>query len=84
MIGWEPRQTGLWHLSRGKAATSLCGVLVAGIGRYVQRDPHKIDHYEGTRCPTCWMEWKLLGAASYAKQDQHEASRSPSTRREGE
>jgi hypothetical protein len=76
VIGWEPRKgvPGPWHLSLYTEVSSLCGTRVAGIERYVKRDPHKIDKYHGDSCPRCWMEWRLFTAASHARQDQWEAS----------
>jgi hypothetical protein len=76
MIGWQPRRgvPGPWHLSVYGEVSSLCRTRVAGIERYVKRDPHKIDDYQGERCPACWQEWRLRTAASYARQDQHEAT----------
>jgi len=77
MIGWEPRLgvDGPWHLTHAHGEfSSLCGVRVEGIERYVKRDPHKIDKYGGERCPTCWQEWRMETGASYARQDQHEAA----------
>lgn len=75
MTGWEPRLgvEGPWHLTFADDVSSLCGVRVQGVERYVKRDPHKIDKYGGTRCRSCWMEWKTITAASYARQDQAEA-----------
>lgn len=79
MIAWQPclHVDGPWHLSRTDdyPAVSLCGVRVAGVERYVKRDPHKIDDYKGERCKPCWQEWRLQTAASYASQDQWEAQR---------
>lgn len=74
MIGCEPREGGPWHLTDARwRVVSLCGAFVSD--RYVKRDPHKIDHRGGERCPTCWMEWRLQYAASLARQDQHLASK---------
>lgn len=82
MIAWAPRKgvAGPWHvlLQDGQyPAMSLCGVRVQGVERYVKRDPHKIDDYRGERCKPCWREWRMMTAASYAKQDQHEAGAFP-------
>lgn len=80
MIGWAPRMGydrllgREWHLSDHVSGVSLCGIAVAGIGRYVKRDPHKVDHHKGVRCPTCWREWGLLTGASFAAQHQDEAA----------
>lgn len=73
MSGWEPREGvgGPWHLTFGKEFSSLCGVRVEGVERYVRRDPHKIDKYGGERCEPCWQEWRMMTAASLARQDQH-------------
>jgi hypothetical protein len=77
VIGWQPRLgvDGPWHLSLTDdyPAVSLCRVRVAGVERYVKRDPHKIDDHKGKRCDQCWAEWRMLTASSYARQDQHEA-----------
>ena len=75
MIAWQPRRGygTTWHLTHLNEAVSICGVAVAGVHRYVKRDSHKIDDYKGERCPTCWAEWRMETAASYARQDQHEA-----------
>jgi hypothetical protein len=78
MIAWQPRLgvDGPWHLTAHRDDfSSLCGVRVEGIERYVKRDPHKIDHHKGDRCSNCWTEWGLLTAASYARQDQWEAAK---------
>lgn len=86
MIGWAPRKHVMddtWHLTHDLhdyPAVSLCGVRVQGIDRYVKRDPHRIDDYGGVCCPTCWREWRMLSAASHAKQDQHEAAAFPRQR----
>lgn len=78
MIAWEPRinPEGPWHLTDRRAAnTSICGIQVKGYRGYSQRNPHKIDDYGGQRCPTCWNEWQLRTAASYARQEQDEAAK---------
>lgn len=78
MIGWQPRLgvEGPWHLSLTDdyPAVSLCGIRVGGVERYVKRDPHKIEDYRGDLCPKCQREWRMMTAASFAKQDQHEAA----------
>lgn len=76
MIGWEPREgvPGPWHLSGWHDFSSLCGVRVEGVERYVKRDPHRIGDYGGSRCAACWTEWGLRTAASYARMDQHFAA----------
>lgn len=72
MIAWEPRDGGKWHLKpESESYLSLCGVRVAGLGRFTQRDPHKIDKNSGEQCPKCWTEWRLRTGASLARQDQH-------------
>lgn len=79
MIGWQPRLDvpGPWHLTESTKPvpfSSLCGTRVSGIERYVKRDPHKIDDYNGERCPRCWSEWRLRTGASLAVQDQRMAA----------
>jgi len=72
VIALEPPEGGPWHLAtERRPLISLCGVAVHGC---TQRDPHKLDHYYSAQpCPACWSEWRLRTAASFARQDQHEA-----------
>lgn len=76
MIGWEPCLgfEGPWHVSVHHTDTSLCGIRVAKVDRYVKRDPHRVEDYGGARCRKCWTEWGLMTAASYARQAQDEAA----------
>ncbi len=74
MIGWHRAklEEDTWHLTSPDWATvTLCDVVIAQ--GYVQRDPHKVDQYGGTKCRKCWTEWRLRDAASLAHQDQAEA-----------
>lgn len=78
MIAWQPHHgvPGPWHLTDSRdAVSSLCKTRVQGIERYIRRDPHKIDHHEGGRCPRCWAEWGMRIGASIAAQDQDMAER---------
>jgi hypothetical protein len=78
VIAWELTEgEGDWHLTTDRnpyPAMSLCGMRVQGLGRYSQRDPRKIDAHGGERCSRCWSEWRLIAAASLARQDQHLAA----------
>jgi hypothetical protein len=77
MVGRQPREgySTTWRLTATGDDVTLCAIVVAGIGRYVKRDWHKVEDYGGNRCPACWQEWRLRTAASYARQDQWEAGR---------